>query len=50
MNILTIDKEENDKVIELAAEALAQIFIQQVNSKKDVVNEKIEGKYGESNE
>lgn len=38
------------KQIDLAAESLAQIFIQQALSKKDVaVNKEIETKYGKSN-
>ena len=51
MNKLTIEKKENTKTTDLAAEALAQILIQQVMSKRiDTSNKEIETKYGKPNQ
>ncbi|MBI2600487.1 hypothetical protein HYW42_00890 [Candidatus Daviesbacteria bacterium] len=48
-NIENKSKIDYQKQIELAAEQLAQILIQQVISKNNQIKNKINNKYGESN-
>ena len=50
MRKIKINNSDEIKIVELAAENLAKIFIQQILSRKNPnVNKKIENRYGKSN-